>query len=148
MERRERRPKTLTARRWRRLAAAVVIVVGPAMSGAGGATRAAPAGSGEATSAAVTPAAGPPHPVGVFPLDEVRPGLTGVARTVFEGEQIEQFGVEILGVYEDFAGPGQDVILARLTGDKVQHTGVVAGMSGSPVYVDGRLLGAASDRLG
>jgi hypothetical protein len=71
-----------------------------------------------------------------------------VARTVFEGEEIEEFPVEILGVYEDFIGPDLDVILGRLVGDKVAHTGVVAGMSGSPVYSEGRLMGALAYRIG
>jgi hypothetical protein len=89
-------------------------------------------------------------PIGakVFPLADVRRGLHGVAYTVFEGVTPEPMEVEILGVLTDAIGPGQDMILARLKGAKPEYTGVVAGMSGSPVYVDGRLLGAISYRIG
>jgi SpoIVB peptidase S55 len=85
---------------------------------------------------------------GVFPLSEVHRGLHGVAYTVFEGTQPEAMDVEILGVLKNVLGPGQDMILARLKGSKPEYTGVVAGMSGSPVYVDGKLLGALSYRIG
>src|SRR6202043_1744628 len=77
-----------------------------------------------------------------------RRGLHGVAYTVFEGVNPEPMQVEILGVLKDAIGPGQDMILARLTGEKPEYTGVVAGMSGSPVYIDGRLAGALSYRIG
>jgi SpoIVB peptidase S55 len=89
-------------------------------------------------------------PIGakIFPLAEVRRGLHGVAYTVFEGVAPEPMQVEILGVLNDAIGPGQDMILARLEGEKPEYTGVVAGMSGSPVYVDGRLVGAISYRIG
>jgi hypothetical protein len=83
-----------------------------------------------------------------FPLSEVKRGLKGVAYTVFEGVNPEPMQVEILGVLKDALGPGQDMILARLHGDKPEYTGVVAGMSGSPVYIDGRLVGALSYRIG
>ncbi len=86
------------------------------------------------------------HPV--FPLSEVHRGLHGVAYTVFEGTQPEAMNVEILGVLRNALGPGQDMILARLQGSKPEYTGVVAGMSGSPVYIDGKLLGALSYRIG
>jgi SpoIVB peptidase S55 len=71
-----------------------------------------------------------------------------VAYTVFEGTQPEAMDVEILGVLKNVLGPDQDMILARLHGSKPEYTGVVAGMSGSPVYVDGKLLGALSYRIG
>jgi hypothetical protein len=100
-----------------------------------------------AASAAVMPAAAPSG-AKVFPLADVRRGLHGVAYTVFEGVTPEPMEVEILGVLKDAIGPGQDMILARLKGEKPEYTGVVAGMSGSPVYVDGRLLGALSYRIG
>ena len=87
-------------------------------------------------------------PVPIFPLEEVRPGMTAVARTVFAGEEIVEFALEILGIHENMVGPGQDVIVARLVGEQVEHTGVVAGMSGSPVYVGNRLVGALSYRFG
>jgi hypothetical protein len=83
-----------------------------------------------------------------FPLSEVKRGMRGVAYTVFEGVNPEPMQVEILGVLRDALGPGQDMILARLHGDKPEYTGVVAGMSGSPVYIDGRLVGALSYRIG
>ena len=83
-----------------------------------------------------------------FPLSEVRRGMRGVAYTVFEGVNPEPMEVEILGVLKDSLGPGQDMILARLHGVKPEYTGVVAGMSGSPVYIDGRLAGALSYRIG
>jgi hypothetical protein len=86
------------------------------------------------------------HPI--FPLSEVHRGLHGVAYTVFEGTQPEAMNVEILGILRNALGPGQDMILARLQGSKPEYTGVVAGMSGSPVYIDGKLLGALSYRIG
>jgi hypothetical protein len=84
----------------------------------------------------------------MLPLEAIRPGMEGTARTVFQGETLEEFQVEILGIIENAIGPDQDMILARLHGDTVEHTGVVAGMSGSPVYVDGKLIGAVSYRIG
>ncbi len=86
--------------------------------------------------------------VRMFPLAEVHRGLKGVAYTVFEGVTPEKMEVEILGVLKDSLGPGRDMILARLVGVKPEFTGVVAGMSGSPVYIDGRLVGALSYRIG
>ena len=90
----------------------------------------------------------PASPVVLMPLDQIRPGMQGIARTVFEGSNLEEFKVEILGVLQGAIGPQQDLIVARLRGDRVEYTGVVAGMSGSPVYVDGKLIGAVSYRLG
>jgi hypothetical protein len=78
----------------------------------------------------------------LFPLEEVKAGMKGVSRTVFSGTQPEEFGVEILGVLPGFPAPRQSAIIARLTGANVEKTGVFAGMSGSPVYIDGRLVGA------
>ncbi|HEV2349120.1 MAG TPA: SpoIVB peptidase S55 domain-containing protein [Terriglobia bacterium] len=79
-----------------------------------------------------------------FPLNEIKPGLKGVGRTIFEGDKIEEFQVEFLGVLKNVIGPKHDVILARLSGGPLEKTGVIAGMSGSPVYVDGRLVGAVA----
>src|SRR5499426_4539249 len=76
-------------------------------------------------------------------VDEVRPGMRGIGKTVFQGTRIEQFDVELLGVLKNFA-PKQDMILARLSGGPLARTGVIAGMSGSPVYIDGKLLGAVA----
>jgi len=84
----------------------------------------------------------------VFPLSQVQAGMHGVAYTVFEGTTPEPMDVEILGVLRNMAGPKSDVILARLHGTKVEYTGVVAGMSGSPVYIDGKLVGAIAYRIG
>jgi SpoIVB peptidase S55 len=79
-----------------------------------------------------------------FPLGKVQPGLKGVGRTVFEGNQVQEFQVEFLGVLKNAIAPKHDVILARLSGGPLDKTGVVAGMSGSPVYVDGKLVGAVA----
>jgi hypothetical protein len=76
-----------------------------------------------------------------FPLQDVRPGLRGIGRTVFEGNRVEEFQVEILGVLENLT-PKQTIILARLSGGPLAETGVMQGMSGSPVYIGGKLLGA------
>jgi SpoIVB peptidase S55 len=80
---------------------------------------------------------------GFFPLRDVHPGLQGVGRTVFTGGEIEEFQVHILGVLEN-PGPRQAIILARLSGGPLAETGVQQGMSGSPVYIDGKLLGAVA----
>src|SRR6185295_11445 len=76
-------------------------------------------------------------------VDDVRPGMKGFGKTVFQGTQIEQFDVELLGVLKNYA-PKQDMVLARLSGGPLARTGVIAGMSGSPVYIDGKLLGAVA----
>jgi hypothetical protein len=93
-------------------------------------------------------AAAAPLETKIFPLAEVKKGQMGVAYTVFEGVTPEPMQVEILGVLKDSLGPGRDLILARLRGQKPEYTGVVAGMSGSPVYIEGRLAGALSYRIG
>ena len=84
----------------------------------------------------------------ILPLSQVRPGMQGYAYTIFAGDQIEKFDLEVLGVLDNFLGPQQSIILVQLKGPKVEHTGVVAGMSGSPVYLDGKLAGALSLKLG
>jgi hypothetical protein len=83
-----------------------------------------------------------------LPLDQVRPGMVGVGRTVFSGSKLEDFKVEVLGVMRNVVGPKRNLILARLSGGPLAKTGVIAGMSGSPVYVDGKLMGAVSYSLG
>ncbi len=98
--------------------------------------------------AALGQASPPPSSVGTFPLADVHAGLHGTAWTVFQGNVPEPFGVEVLGVLRNATGPGEDLILAKLTGAKAEFTGVVAGMSGSPVYIDGRLVGALAFRIG
>ena len=84
-----------------------------------------------------------PSPAPFFPLSEIRPGLHGVGKTVFHGSQIEEFQVEILGVL-DGSGPKQSIILAKLTGGPLADSGVIQGMSGSPVYIEGKLVGAVA----
>ncbi|HVQ64098.1 MAG TPA: SpoIVB peptidase S55 domain-containing protein, partial [Terriglobia bacterium] len=76
-------------------------------------------------------------------VEEVRPGMQGVGRTVFEGTAIQEFQVEIMGVLKNVQ-PKQDLILARLSGGPLEKTGVIQGMSGSPVYINGRLIGAVA----
>jgi len=83
-----------------------------------------------------------------LPLSQVHAGMQGYAYTIFAGDQIEKFDLEVLGVLNNFLGPRQSIILVQLKGPKVEHTGVVAGMSGSPVYLDGKLAGALSLKLG
>jgi hypothetical protein len=79
----------------------------------------------------------------IFPLKDIRAGLQGVGRTVFSGSRVEEFQVEILGVLENI-GPKESIILARLKGGPLENAGVMQGMSGSPVYIDGRLAGAVA----
>ncbi len=81
-------------------------------------------------------------------VSDVKPGMQGYAYTIFEGDQVEKFDLQVLGVMPNFLGPKQSIILVELKGPKVEHTGVVAGMSGSPVYLDGKLAGALSLKLG
>jgi hypothetical protein len=81
--------------------------------------------------------------IATFPLSQVKRGLIGTGKTVFEGDRIDEFKVEILGVIENL-GPKQSVILARLSGGPLEKTGVMQGMSGSPVYIDGKLVGAVA----
>lgn len=80
----------------------------------------------------------------IFPVSELREGMRGTAKTVFRGNKSEEFGVEILGVIPNWIGPGQDMIIGKLSGANAERTSVFAGMSGSPVYIDGKLVGAIS----
>jgi SpoIVB peptidase S55 len=84
----------------------------------------------------------------IFPLSQVQPGMKCVVYTIFTGDEIEKVDLVVLGVLHNALGPEQDIILVQLLGEKVGHTGVVAGMSGSPVYYDGKLVGALSLKLG
>src|ERR1700751_3388667 len=84
----------------------------------------------------------------ILPLSQVQPGMHGYAYTIFAGDQVEKFDLEVIGVMPNFLGPRQSIILIELKGPKVEHTGVVAGMSGSPVYLNGKLAGALSLKLG
>lgn len=89
-----------------------------------------------------------PATTSLMTVDEIRPGMTGVGRTVFQGTELQDFKVHILGVLRNVQGPRRDLILARLEGGPLADTGVAQGMSGSPVYVDGRLIGAVSYSVG
>lgn len=93
-------------------------------------------------------AAGLPAQSRTYPVDDLRPGMIAVGRTVFEGERLDEFRATILGVLRNVIGPRRNLILARLEGGPLANTGVIAGMSGSPVYIDGRLVGAVSYSLG
>ena len=125
--------------------AALALVIGltpvvvPALRLEGQSTRVAGTAVGEGP---------PPSNGGIFPLSEVRKGMTATAWTVFQGDKPEPMQVEILGILRGARGPGHDMILAQLHGAKPEYTGVVAGMSGSPVYIGGRLLGSLSYRIG
>lgn len=90
----------------------------------------------------------PPSTGGIFPLRQVRAGMKATAWTVFTGTRPEPMDVQILGVLRGARGPGHDLILAQLHGSKPEYTGVVEGMSGSPVYIGTKLLGALSFRIG
>src|SRR5438105_7232045 len=79
-----------------------------------------------------------------FPVDDLKPGMKAVGRTIFEGGKTEEFGVEILGVLRGTPAPGCSLIVVRLSGPLAERTGVFAGMSGSPVFIDGKLVGAIS----
>src|SRR3984885_9211457 len=83
-----------------------------------------------------------------IPVSQIHAGMRGVAYTVFQGVKPEAMEVEVLGVLHNVNGPKGDIILVRLHGPKVEYTGVVAGMSGSPVYLDGKLAGALAFRIG
>ena len=84
----------------------------------------------------------------IMPLDQIHEGMKGTALTVFQGVKPESMDVEVLGVMRNVNGPKGNIILVRLHGTKPEYTGVVAGMSGSPVYFDGKLAGALAFRIG
>src|SRR5215813_13261671 len=83
-----------------------------------------------------------------IPVDQIHTGMRGVAYTVFQGVKPEPMDVEVLGVLKNMNGPKGDIILVRLHGEKAEYTGVVAGMSGNPVYFEGKLAGALAFRIG
>jgi SpoIVB peptidase S55 len=91
---------------------------------------------------------GLPASTSLMPIEEIKPGMTGVGRTVFEGAEMKDFTVHILGVLKNVQAPQRNLILAKLEGGPLAETGVIAGMSGSPVYIDGRLIGAVSYSIG
>jgi SpoIVB peptidase S55 len=84
----------------------------------------------------------------LMPVDEIRPGMVGVGKTVIQGAELQEFKATILGVLRNVQGPRRDLILARLEGAGLAESGVAQGMSGSPVYIDGRLIGAVSYSIG
>ena len=88
------------------------------------------------------------QPVETIPLAQIHAGMRGVAYTVFQGTKPEPMDVEVLGILKNVNGPKGDIILVRLHGEKAEYTGVVAGMSGSPVYLNGKLAGALAFRIG
>ncbi len=88
------------------------------------------------------------QPTPFMPVGDIRPGMVGIGRTVFAGDTLEDFRANIIGVLKNVIAPGRDLIVARLEGGPLAQTGVIQGMSGSPVYVDGKLIGAVSYALG
>jgi hypothetical protein len=86
---------------------------------------------------------GEPDPKSYWDVKQIRPGMKGVGRTVMVGTKLEEFGAEVLGVIRDVS-PGRDMVLCRLTGCNLEHAGIIQGMSGSPIYIDGKLLGAVA----
>src|SRR5213082_1491396 len=88
-----------------------------------------------------------PTSTAIIPLDELKPGQQGEVWTVFQGTKPESFKVEVTGVLRNALGPGKSLILCQLTDPRVQNMGAVAGMSGSPLYIDGRLAGALSYQI-
>lgn len=84
-----------------------------------------------------------PRPETYWNVDAVRPGMKGTGRTVIKGTKIESFDAEVLGVLKN-SSPGRDLVLCMLSGLDLDKTGVIQGMSGSPIYIDGKLLGAVA----
>src|SRR5215831_4657533 len=89
-----------------------------------------------------------PASTSLMPIGDIKPGMVGTGRTVFEGSEMQDFKVHILGVLKNVQSPQRNLILAKLEGGPLAETGVIAGMSGSPVYIDGKLIGAVSYALG
>jgi hypothetical protein len=89
-----------------------------------------------------------PAVTSLMPIDEIKPGMVGIGRTIFEGTDLQEFKAHIIGILRNVQGPHRNLILARLEGGPLAKTGVAAGMSGSPVYIDGRLIGAVSYSIG
>lgn len=80
----------------------------------------------------------------IMPLSEIKEGMRGISRTVFRGSEPEEFNVEIIGIVPGAVGPKQDMIVGKISGGGADRTAVFAGMSGSPVYVDGKIIGSIS----
>lgn len=96
-----------------------------------------------AAALSATAVGGEPNANTYWKVDEIRTGMKGTGRTVMVGTKLEEFGAEVLGVLRDVS-PGRDMVLCRLTGCNLEHAGIIQGMSGSPIYVDGKLLGAVA----
>src|SRR4051812_35148191 len=86
---------------------------------------------------------GEPDSKTYWDVADLRPGMKGVGRTVMVGTKLEEFGAEVLGVMKGVS-PGRDMVLCRLTGCNLEHAGIIQGMSGSPIYIDGKLVGAVA----
>lgn len=93
--------------------------------------------------AAAAAVAGEPDPATYWNVDDLRPGMKGTGQTVMVGTKLEEFGAEVLGVMRDVS-PGRDMVLCRLTGCDLERVGIIQGMSGSPIRIDGKLLGAVA----
>ncbi len=117
------------------LAALGLLLSGALPAASARAARVAPAPSASASAGIAF------DPARMMRVDDVRPGMRGVARTVFQGTRIEEFPVEVVSVMRHASSDG-DIVLVRCLGERLEHTGIAAGMSGSPVYIDGKLLGA------
>src|SRR3984957_9300730 len=87
--------------------------------------------------------AGDADPKSYWDVGQIRPAMKGVGQTVMVGTKLEEFGAEVLGVMRDVS-PGRDMVLCRLAGCNLEHAGIIQGMSGSPIYIDGKLLGAVA----
>jgi hypothetical protein len=94
-------------------------------------------------SASAVSSASEPDPKTYWDVGQIRPGMKGTGRTVMAGTKLEEFGAEVLGVLRDVS-PGRDMVLCRLTGCNLEHAGIIQGMSGSPIYIQGKLLGAVA----
>src|SRR5215831_16497423 len=92
---------------------------------------------------AASPSWAAPKQESYWQVDDVRPGMKGTGRTVMKGTKIETFDAVVLGVLKN-TSPGRDLVLCRLSGLDLEKTGIIAGMSGSPVTIDGKLLGAVA----
>ena len=87
--------------------------------------------------------AGEPARTSYWDVKDIRPGMKGKGQTVMVGTKLEEFEAEVLGVMKDVS-PGRDMVLCRLKGCNLEHAGIIQGMSGSPIYIDGKLLGAVA----
>src|SRR5678816_2611243 len=104
-------------------------------------SQAAPSAASTTQTAGSAPAATTAKAPGIIPLTEVRAGMKGYGLTVFQGTKPERFEIRVIGVLHNFL-PKQDVILIQSDDPRLLHSGIVAGMSGSPIYIENRLAGA------